>query len=53
VSAIAKAVPVYVDAEGQIAVYRVARVNVSDIDSNLGQIGGYGSRILLVDRNGA
>jgi hypothetical protein len=52
VFAIAKAVPVYVDAEGQIAVYRVATVNVSDIESNLGQIGGDGSHILLFERNG-
>jgi hypothetical protein len=51
VPAIAIAVPVYADAEGRIAGYWVAIVDVSDIDSSLGQIGD-GSRILLVDHNG-
>jgi hypothetical protein len=51
VPAIAVAVPVYADAEGQIAGYWVAIVDVSVIDSSLRQIGGE-SRILLVDHNG-
>ena len=51
VPAIAIAVPVYEGTEGKIAGYWVAIVDVSDIDSSLGQISG-GSRILLVDHNG-